>query len=81
VILLGHLITPGFALSHGGRSDQTHLSISVGGACGIQPRGCRRRNDAIKKVDELSPNAELLIDDATMSSSPDDLRDPLALVA
>jgi len=75
VILLGHLITPGFALSHGERSDQTPLS--VGGAY----EGCRRRNYAIKKVDELLPNAELLIDDATMSSSPDDLRDPLALVA
>ena len=44
-------------------------------------KGCGRRNDAIKKVDELSPNAELLIDDAPMSSSPDDLRDPFALVA
>jgi hypothetical protein len=42
--------------------------------------GCRRRNDAIKKVDELLPNAELLIAEAAMSSSPSDLG-PFALVA
>jgi hypothetical protein len=43
--------------------------------------GCQRRNYAIKKVDELLSNAELLIDDAPMSSSLDDLRDLFALVA
>jgi hypothetical protein len=35
----------------------------------------------IKKTDELLPNAELLIDDAPMSSSLDDLSDLFALVA
>ena len=39
--------------------------------------GYRRRNYAIKKVDELLPNAELFIDEAPMSSSLDDLRDLL----
>ena len=43
--------------------------------------GCQRRNYAIKKVDELLSNAELLIDDAPMSSSLDDLRDLFAQVA
>jgi hypothetical protein len=43
--------------------------------------GCRCRNYTIKKVDELLPNAELLIDEAPMSSSLDDLRDLFALVA
>jgi len=32
--------------------------------------GCRRRNYAIKEVDELLSKAELLIDDARMSFVP-----------
>jgi hypothetical protein len=44
-------------------------------------QGLPGRNYAIKKAAGLLPNAELLINDAPMSSSLDDLRDLFALVA
>jgi len=52
VILLGHLITPGFALSHGERCDRTHVLMSVGGACGIQARAAESlRFDHLQTTD------------------------------
>jgi hypothetical protein len=79
VILLGHSITPGFALSHGERSDQTHLSTSVGAACEIHARAIGVGITRSRKLTSCPP--ALLIDDALMSSSLDDLRDLFALVA
>jgi hypothetical protein len=61
VILLGHLITRGFALSHGERSDRTHLSYPWAVHAGF-----RRGLPPSRKLRSLLPNAELLIDETPM---------------